>query len=52
MSKNALTTGIIGQDGAYMAKYLLLKGYNVFGIIEDYRPQTLEITSLMLRYVS
>lgn len=29
--KNALITGITGQDGAYLAKFLLKKGYNVFG---------------------
>ena len=31
MPKNALITGIIGQDGSYLAQYLLKKGYNVFG---------------------
>ena len=31
MKKNALITGITGQDGAYLAKYLLSKNYNVFG---------------------
>jgi GDPmannose 4,6-dehydratase len=29
--KNALITGISGQDGAYLAKFLLDKGYQVFG---------------------
>lgn len=29
--KNALITGITGQDGAYLAKFLLDKGYQVFG---------------------
>lgn len=29
--KRALITGITGQDGAYLAKYLLDKGYEVFG---------------------
>jgi len=29
--KRALITGITGQDGAYLAKFLLDKGYNVFG---------------------
>jgi GDPmannose 4,6-dehydratase len=28
---NALVTGITGQDGAYLAKFLLNKGYKVFG---------------------
>lgn len=31
MSKNALITGITGQDGAYLAELLLQKGYNVYG---------------------
>lgn len=30
--KNALITGITGQDGSYLAELLLEKGYNVFGI--------------------
>lgn len=29
--KRALITGITGQDGAYLAKFLLEKGYDVFG---------------------
>ncbi len=32
MSKIALITGITGQDGAYLAEYLLKKGYAVHGI--------------------
>ncbi len=32
MSKTALITGITGQDGAYLAEYLLEKGYKVHGI--------------------
>lgn len=31
MSKRALITGIHGQDGSYLAKFLLSKGYQVFG---------------------
>ena len=30
--KTALITGITGQDGAYLAEFLLKKGYNVHGI--------------------
>ena len=30
--KKALITGITGQDGAYLAKFLLEKGYDVYGI--------------------
>lgn len=32
MSKVALITGITGQDGAYLAEYLLQKGYIVHGV--------------------
>lgn len=31
MGKNALITGVTGQDGAYLAKFLLDKGYDVYG---------------------
>ena len=32
MSKRALITGITGQDGSYLAEFLLEKGYEVHGI--------------------
>ena len=32
MSARALITGITGQDGAYLARLLLDKGYTVFGL--------------------
>jgi GDP-D-mannose dehydratase len=31
--KKALITGITGQDGSYLAEFLLGKGYDVHGII-------------------
>jgi len=31
--KNALITGITGQDGSYLAELLLEKGYNVYGVM-------------------
>lgn len=31
MTKNALITGITGQDGWYLAEFLLEKGYEVHG---------------------
>lgn len=31
--KKALITGITGQDGSYLAEFLLAKGYKVYGII-------------------
>ena len=32
MSKKALITGVTGQDGAYLAEFLLNKGYEVHGV--------------------
>ena len=32
MQKRALITGITGQDGAYLAEFLLAKGYEVHGV--------------------
>src|SRR3954469_5217789 len=31
MTRNAVVTGITGQDGAYLAALLLEKGYTVYG---------------------
>lgn len=36
MSKTALVTGILGQDGPYLADFLLKKGYKVYGLIRRY----------------
>ena len=33
MGKTALITGITGQDGSYLAEFLLDKGYDVHGNI-------------------
>lgn len=33
MSKKAFITGITGQDGSYLAEFLLAKGYEVHGLI-------------------
>ena len=38
--KKALITGITGQDGSYLAEFLLDKGYEVYGM---YRRSSLEI---------
>jgi len=32
MNKVALITGVTGQDGSYLAEFLLEKGYEVHGI--------------------
>ena len=43
MSKKALITGVTGQDGSYLAEFLLEKGYEVYGMIRrssvDYRER-------------
>jgi len=36
MVKKALITGILGQDGPYLAKLLLEKGYKVYGLMRRY----------------
>src|SRR5438093_10562252 len=33
MSKRALITGITGQDGSYLAEFLLEKNYKVYGLV-------------------
>ena len=33
MAKRALITGITGQDGSYLAEFLLAKGYEVHGVV-------------------
>ncbi len=35
MNKIALICGITGQDGSYLAKYLIKKGYKIFGTTRD-----------------
>jgi GDPmannose 4,6-dehydratase len=51
MAKNALITGITGQDGSYLAELLLKKGYNVYGTFRNpskpnlWRLQALKIHS-------
>ena len=33
MTRTALITGITGQDGSYLAEFLLEKGYKVYGMV-------------------
>jgi GDPmannose 4,6-dehydratase len=35
VSKNAIIIGVTGQDGSYLAKLLISKGYLVYGITRD-----------------
>ncbi len=43
MKKRALITGVTGQDGSYLAEFLLEKGYEVYGMVRrssvDYRER-------------
>ncbi|MHB8792841.1 MAG: GDP-mannose 4,6-dehydratase [Thermoleophilia bacterium] len=42
MQKSALITGITGQDGSYLAEFLLEKGYNVFGMVRRSSTENFE----------
>lgn len=42
MIKNALITGISGQDGSYLSELLLEKGYRVYGLIRRTSSPNLE----------
>jgi len=42
MAKKALITGILGQDGPYLAKHLLENGYKVYGLIRRYSNPTFD----------
>lgn len=45
MNKVALITGITGQDGSYLAEFLLQKGYKVYGLIR--RSSTINFERLV-----
>jgi GDPmannose 4,6-dehydratase len=40
--KTAFITGITGQDGAYLSKFLLEKGYKIIGITRSYNEDNLD----------
>lgn len=42
MTKRALITGITGQDGAYLAEFLLKKGYQVHGMVRRSSSENFE----------
>ena len=42
MKKTALITGITGQDGSYLAEFLLEKGYEVYGLFRRGSTNTTE----------
>ena len=41
MVKSALITGVTGQDGCYLSKLLVSKGYEVFGLLDKSRDSNL-----------
>jgi len=45
--KKALICGINGQDGAYLAKYLITEGYTVFGTSRDAETSTVRNLSIL-----
>ena len=61
-AKRALITGITGQDGSYLAEFLLAKGYEVYGMVRRsssvtktrlehlYKDPALEKTKLLFEY--
>jgi GDPmannose 4,6-dehydratase len=40
--KRALITGVTGQDGSYLAEFLLAKGYEVFGMVRRASTENFE----------
>lgn len=49
VGKSALITGITGQDGAYLAQFLLSKGYEVHGLAR--RSSTADVNLARLRWL-
>ena len=49
MAKKALITGVTGQDGAYLAQFLIDRGYDVFGLVR--RTSTREVADHRLRWL-
>ncbi len=42
MSKRVLITGVTGQDGSYLAEFLLEQGYEVFGMVRRASTENFE----------
>jgi GDPmannose 4,6-dehydratase len=42
MARRALVTGITGQDGSYLAEFLLAKGYEVHGVVRRSSTETFD----------
>ena len=48
MSKRALITGITGQDGSYLAEYLLEQGYEVWGMVRGQENPKISATQSLI----
>jgi GDPmannose 4,6-dehydratase len=51
MTKRALITGITGQDGSYLAEFLLDKGYEVHGIVRRVAIEDVEHRLWRIRHI-
>jgi GDPmannose 4,6-dehydratase len=52
MTRRALITGLTGQDGSYLAEFLLAKGYEVYGLVRRTSVRRFENISHMLDRVT
>lgn len=52
MAKKALITGITGQDGSYLAEFLLEQGYKVYGLKRRTSTANLERIKHILDYIT
>jgi GDPmannose 4,6-dehydratase len=48
MAKRALITGITGQDGSYLAEYLLEQGYEVWGMVRGQENPKISATQALI----
>ncbi|HEV8384899.1 MAG TPA: GDP-mannose 4,6-dehydratase [Candidatus Acidoferrales bacterium] len=52
MTKHALITGVTGQDGSYLAEYLLEQGYKVFGLVRRSSSPNVERVGHLLEKIT
>lgn len=52
MKRKALITGITGQDGSYLAEFLLEKGYQVYGMVRRSSTETFERIEHLIRQIN
>jgi GDPmannose 4,6-dehydratase len=47
--KKALIIGLTGQDGSFLAEFLLGKGYIIFGLVRKKRSQLIIQSKFLLK---